>query len=326
MSRYSYANRLFLLQFKYSSMRNILVIICVLFLFISCDDGDIITVDLDFGDDLSRCENNQDSYLIYKVRTDPSESLAIIIPRTATNELLFTEATPEGTPTQLEDVRFIYRTYNRDIATGELCELVPAADLTIIEDYESSSGTIEVTATVEDDDGDGIPTAFELDTENADGDNDPYTNPLDTDGDGIPDYIDADDDNDNVPTRFELDTENADGDDNPATNPLDTDGDGIPNYLDPDDDNDMVDTIFEDENGENGPRDDTSENNGEFIPLYLNNLETVTYPFVEFNEENSYTRTVRTQFVIINFNLEIISGDTIQLGTFVNSFPLPDDN
>jgi len=48
----------------------------------------------------------------------------------------------------------------------------------------------------------------------------------DTDGDGIPDYLDADDDGDGIP-----DTEERDHD---------TDGDGIPDVDDPDDDNDGI--------------------------------------------------------------------------------------
>nr|WP_241864506.1 LPXTG cell wall anchor domain-containing protein [Staphylococcus massiliensis] len=92
---------------------------------------------------------------------------------------------------------------------------------------------------------------------------------LDTDGDGIPNYIDSDDDNDGLSDEIErllnLDPLNPDSDgdgvsdgdeDNDADGTpnsnddypndatrqidkqIDTDGDGIPNYLDSDDDND----------------------------------------------------------------------------------------
>lgn len=77
-----------------------------------------------------------------------------------------------------------------------------------------------------DSDGDGL-----LDTEedyNGDGnfDND------DTDGDGIPDYLDTDDDGDGLLTADE--DSNGDGD---LLND-DADGDGVPDYLQPDSDND----------------------------------------------------------------------------------------
>ncbi len=77
-----------------------------------------------------------------------------------------------------------------------------------------------------DDDDDGVPT---LD-EDRDGDGDPTND--DTDGDGIPDYLDQDDDGDGVVSSQE--DINSDGD---PTNDY-TDGDGIPNYLDDDDDAD----------------------------------------------------------------------------------------
>jgi len=61
---------------------------------------------------------------------------------------------------------------------------------------------------------------------NADGDNDPLTNPLDTDMDGIPDYLDEDDDGDGVLTRYE-----ADGTLDPTT--IETDPSVGADYLNP---------------------------------------------------------------------------------------------
>jgi hypothetical protein len=82
-----------------------------------------------------------------------------------------------------------------------------------------------------DDDGDGVPNAFE--DFNGDGD---LTND-DIDGDGTPNYLDADDDGDGIPTADEA--VDADG------NPIDTDGDGDVNYLDNDDDGDGIFSNFE---------------------------------------------------------------------------------
>ena len=82
-----------------------------------------------------------------------------------------------------------------------------------------------------DDDGDGVPNAFE--DFNGDGD---LTND-DTDGDGTANYLDDDDDGDGVLTVDEA--VDADG------NPIDTDGDGDVDYLDNDDDGDGVFTNFE---------------------------------------------------------------------------------
>ena len=79
-----------------------------------------------------------------------------------------------------------------------------------------------------DSDGDGL-----LDCEedaNTDADNDPATNPgPDTDGDTVPNYLDADDDGDTVPTSTENADPNGDGDPRDAR---DSDHDGQPDYLD----------------------------------------------------------------------------------------------
>jgi len=107
-----------------------------------------------------------------------------------------------------------------------------------------------------DSDDDGIVDSFE--DLNLDADNDPSTNPTDTDGDGFPDYLDIDSDNDGIPDNVEAQSTldyiapsgedaNANGlDDAYEQNgltgiiPEDTDGDGIPDYVDEDSDNDNV--------------------------------------------------------------------------------------
>ena len=82
----------------------------------------------------------------------------------------------------------------------------------------------------------------------------------DTDGDGIPNFIDNDDDGDLVLTSVEYVFSNKT---NQSLNTLlDTDNDGIPNYLDSDDDGDGVLTINEDYNGNHNPGDDDVNSNG----------------------------------------------------------------
>lgn len=105
-------------------------------------------------------------------------------------------------------------------------------------------------------DNDGIIDSFE--DLNLDGDNDPATDPTDTDEDGIPDYLDIDSDDDGVPDNIEgqstddyiapsgvdLNTNGLDdayeNDGNIGIIPVDTDGDGLPDYVDDDSDNDGV--------------------------------------------------------------------------------------
>jgi hypothetical protein len=101
----------------------------------------------------------------------------------------------------------------------------------------------------------------------------------DTDGDGIPDFIDNDDDGDLVLTNAEYVFSANIKSQNPNAL-LDTDSDGIPNYRDNDDDGDGVLTINEDYNGNNNPSDDDTNSNG--ILDYLENavaLGTTNFQF-----------------------------------------------
>jgi len=109
-----------------------------------------------------------------------------------------------------------------------------------------------------DDDGDGIPNAFE--DFNGDGVFDD-----DTDMDGIPNIMDDDDDGDGVLTIHEA--KDADG------NPLDTDGDGNVDYLDSDDDGDGLLTANEnaDPNMDGNPV-DAVDTDMDGIPDYLDDM------------------------------------------------------
>jgi len=142
---------------------------------------------------------------------------------------------------------------------------VDAFDYTICDtlgNCSTATVTIVVTDVVNlDTDNDGILDNIEdLD---ADNDGDPTTNPTDTDGDGIADYLDIDSDNDGIPDNVEGQTTdgyippsgedlNANGlddayeqDGNLGVFPVDTDGDLLADYLDEDSDNDNVPDYIE---------------------------------------------------------------------------------
>ncbi len=124
-----------------------------------------------------------------------------------------------------------------------------------------------------DSDDDGIVDSFE--DLNLDADNDPSTDPTDSDGDGFPDYLDIDSDNDGIPDNVEAQTTadyvapsgadtNANGLDDAYENgslgifPVDTDGDLLPDYLDEDsDDDNVLDNIEAHDFDQNGVADVT---------------------------------------------------------------------
>ncbi|SNZ02107.1 Ig-like domain-containing protein [Flagellimonas pacifica] len=124
--------------------------------------------------------------------------------------------------------------------------------------------------------------------------------PVDSEADGLPDYVDDDSDNDNVPDRIEGHDQNQDGVadavftgsdkdddglddgyegstvldvdvndeiDDPSTSLLDTDSDDVPDYRDTDDDDDGIETIDEDLDEDGNYANDDSDEDG--IPNYL---------------------------------------------------------
>lgn len=202
----------------------------------SCDDGDIIITTFNFDDaDLNSC-GTLGNYVFYKVNTAAQESLSLKLGETDSIYRL------EGTKNYILNgtTNFAnYRTYDGALGSDYFCSSIPPTTPIVTVDYLAASGTAEfvttfvyddldrVPATVEktgdsdgdglpdiydlDDDGDNVPTAIELGTNNDDGDDDPFTPfPQDTDGDGTPDYLDTDDDNDGVLTRDEDKDRNLD--------------------------------------------------------------------------------------------------------------------
>ena len=287
-------------------------------LFTSCDDGDIINITLEFDQELERCDNFENFYLLYDTREDPNEALILTLPK-PDFDYIFDELS-EGDATTLEigtstGIRFNYRTYSSVIGTGALCNELSDPNLVLTNDYETNSGQVMIEVVVVDDDNDGIPSIDEYGPGGID-------DPRDWDGDGIFDYLDEDDDNDNVKTIDEIDTTNADGDNDPTTNPLNTDGDEFPDYLDDDDDNDGVITRLEDVDEDENPRgvmDQVNDENGNpiFRYLYNNPIAMEAFPDSGFIN-NSYTRTITTNFTLVNIGLEIIDATVIDFGSFVS--------
>ncbi|MCK8479896.1 hypothetical protein [Psychroserpens algicola] len=301
--------------------------ICVLgLLALSCDDGDVFTVDLEFDEVLERCgDDDSDSYVLYDSKTDPNESLSLIFPvNDATRAIFNPEFSGDTVELTINEntIRFNYRTYDGD-PEDLLCQEIPEPGTSIVNDYEAGSGAQAIfVSTFEDDDNDGIPSEYE--GRGAQAEDGTYPDAQDTDGDGLADYIDEDDDNDNILTsaenpNFDEDTE--------LDNALDSDGDGIANYLDNDDDDDGVLTRNEDTDDVGiSPLNDFDESGGvNNVPRYLDPM--ATDEFIQ-NEslETDYTRTISVYVTIINANIEILNTDEIILGTYTLSFTLPEDD
>ncbi|MEP2935722.1 MAG: hypothetical protein ABJM06_08390 [Gilvibacter sp.] len=285
-------------------MKKIVFLLLCAISFTSCDDGDIIVTTFDFDAILLENCGEVGDYVFYKINNENLEAISLSLG--TTDEIYLTTADRTYTLDGTSNVAN-YRTFTAEVDDAYFCSNVPPSEPQLVSDFIGSSGDalLQVTAVLDDNDG----LIEDIDDE------------IDTDGDGLPDYIDFDDDGDNVPTSQELDTENADGDDDPLTNPKDTDGDGIPNYLDPDDDGDGVLTINEDTNKDLNPANDVTEPS--VGPDYLNPGITVETLINEYRSHsytlNSSVNVTLNDVVLVSDSEEIIR-ETLPLGIIENAF------
>ncbi len=301
-------------------MRKILALLSMFIFLTSCDDGDVILVELDFDDTFQACGE----LVFYNLRENPAESISLQISSPAwtlndifevepseTNPLLVELVNPEieGTIDGSNNL-FNYRSYN-SLIENLFCNDVPPSNLAITQDLSSSDGIFKISTTYMEDDNDGIPAEME----DINGNGDLYDD--DTDGDGLPNFLDPDDDGDNVLTSTELiDYDNDDDDDDPLTDPQDTDGDGIPNYLDPDDDGDGILTIDEENvNQDQNPSNDYTNPN---IADYLNPDVANEVPATAYRV-HTITQTFEVSLVVENISFPTLNQVTFNFGTLQNS-------
>ena len=289
---------------------------CILFLFViltSCNDGDIIVTSFDFeNQELSVCGTGTSKVLYHINNENIFETISFTLSSGQLSTLENVLSTNPDQPITIQltgNNEIIYRTYDGEVPANYFCGVVPPSSPKVVGEFKSVGGTIVITTIVRDEtdhDKDGILSIDEGMNEGRD-----------TDGDGIPDYLDIDDDGDNVKTSVEI--ANA-GDDPTSGGYRDTDGDGIPNYLDPDDDGDGVPTKFE-VSPEN--QDPATNFNPGGLPKYLDQFSTDRFDEVDFVIENKIPVSYRSSIDIQNLKLknqgddgEEISFTTYNLGFF----------
>ena len=293
-------------------MRNTFFIAIILSLFFvsSCNDGNVITVEFDFGDTFQVC--GSDGLVFYKTKDDPSESLSIKIPSITLDDII---AVGDGNTYEKEFTisttnPFNYRSYsNASLPSNLFCNDVPLSDIVITNDLESTSGTAVINTVLTEDDNDGIPA--ELEDVNGDGQ---LTNEDDTDGDGIPNYKDIDDDGDNVLTKDENPDPNGDG---ILDDAQDTDGDGTPDYLDTDDDGDGILTRDEENSSQDlNPGNDVT--NADVGADYLNPDVKTQIAATAYRVHTIY-KTYVVSLYLKNISLPNIYQDVFDFGTLEDS-------
>jgi hypothetical protein len=271
--------------------------------FYSCDDGDIITVELDFGETFLAC--GESDLVLYKTKEDPSESLSILISNYTLDAILAVGA--DNTFSVNKSATLYYRTYSdADLPSDLFCsDIPPNINITLDED---SSCTAEINTTLVEDDNDGILAALEDINGNGDLEDD------DTDGDGLPNYIDADDDGDNILTTNENPDPNSDGS---LVDSQDTDGDSIPDYLDADDDGDGVLTRDEENDSQDkNPANDIT--NSEVGADYLNADVATTIAATAYRE-HTIIQTYTVAVNVTGISLSFLSQEELDFGVLSNS-------
>lgn len=136
--------------------KSFFILLATIFTITSCDDGDIITVDLEFDKNLKLCgDENSTNYVIYALKEGANESLTLLFPSNTENNLIFNPTeTPYSGSFNINNntVKFNYRTYNGD-PEEMICQEIPSSTVSIIRDYEAENGTVYYTTTYEDDSG-----------------------------------------------------------------------------------------------------------------------------------------------------------------------------
>ena len=301
-------------------MRKLLTFLSVLFFITACDDGDVILVQLEFDDTFESCGD----LVFFNIREEPVESISLQIgsPNISLEDLFETDVDPSNSLLVTLENPLVegivdgnnnllnYRSYNT-LTDNMFCNDVPPSNLGIIEDQYSNSGNFTINTELIEDDNDGIPAEMEDLNNNGDLFDD------DTDGDGLPNFLDVDDDGDNVLTSTELIDYNLDdNDDDPLTDPEDTDGDGIPNYLDADDDNDLVLTIDEENltQDENPANDFTNPNFAD----YLNDQVATTVAATAYRA-HEISQTFNVNVLVEDVSFQTLNQDTFDFGLLEDS-------
>lgn len=301
-------------------MKRISLFLASFFTLVSCNDGDIIIAQLEFDSAFSECGNK----VFYKTKTNPNESLSLQITSPVFNfeDYFNKENIDPKTSTYSKNYiingstnRFNYRTYNID-PNGLFCNDVPPSNTGVIKDSSSPTGIATITGELIFDDNDGIPTEIEK-KQAIDKDGNPMVdekgNPIyvDTDGDGLADYIDADDDGDNV---FTADEKVSYDEKTKELKAEDTDGDGIPDYLDTDDDGDGVATRDEEnDTADQNPTNDYTGTNSS-VADYLNDTIKTTVPATAYRS-NTYQEKIELKINVTKLTLQDLRQDSFDFGT-----------
>jgi PBP1b-binding outer membrane lipoprotein LpoB len=125
------------------SMKRVICILTLILFINACSDGDAYEENLDFDD--ASVESCDEYDILYKL--NDSEALIFQIPFDDFEE----DVTDTDDPTTIDidnsTYRVVYRYYDGDVDSDNVCSLITDSSPSVIEEWEATSGTIEITTT-----------------------------------------------------------------------------------------------------------------------------------------------------------------------------------
>jgi len=123
-------------------MKKVVSLLVFVMLLNSCDDGNLILETIDFESTTTQsCSTNN---ILFKLKD--KEALLLEIPKSSFPN----EPTPVDLPTEINiggSNRVVYRSYNVTVATNNICETIPPASPTVVDQWTASAGTIQIITT-----------------------------------------------------------------------------------------------------------------------------------------------------------------------------------
>ena len=129
-------------------MRKLSCLIVLLFLFSSCDDGEIIVTTFDFEEEtFELCSNGRDKFLYHVKNEDIFETLTLQLNSAqfalGDDQLVLTEETVRVSLSGNNEIT--YRTYDAAVPTARnayFCSLNPPSTPSVLQEYRSVGGTV----------------------------------------------------------------------------------------------------------------------------------------------------------------------------------------
>ncbi|MHA7059376.1 hypothetical protein ACWGOQ_0019265 [Aquimarina sp. M1] len=120
------------------------------FMLVSCSEGDILDISVNFEGEVQNCANeNDNTFVFYKTDTSMNQSLSVNFTSTTfdiTPEVMDVSVTqPTVITLNATTNQFIYREYGSPIVGEDyFCNSIPPSDISVTEELISSNGILEI--------------------------------------------------------------------------------------------------------------------------------------------------------------------------------------